>query len=125
MNTFPNKLTSRSTWHAVPHHNKASCACRRWSRPRNSRRSRGAASENEIHAYRKDILREQVRNEQLTAILRKVEGEAKFLEGQNDTMRDKRRACRCGWGRGVREMCCGGAGEAERRHAQQAGVGTK
>lgn len=41
--------------------------------------------ENEIHAYRKDIVREQIRNEQLTAVMRKLEGESGFLQTQNDT----------------------------------------
>lgn len=41
--------------------------------------------ENEIHAYRKDIVREQIRNEQLTAVMHKLEGESGFLQTQNDT----------------------------------------
>ena len=42
--------------------------------------------ENEIDAYRKDIVREQIRNEQLTAVMTKLEGESGFLQTQNDTM---------------------------------------
>ena len=42
--------------------------------------------ENEIEAYRKDIVREQIRNEQLTAIMTKLEGESGFLQTQNDSM---------------------------------------
>ncbi|KAL3137705.1 hypothetical protein ABBQ38_004975 [Trebouxia sp. C0009 RCD-2024] len=42
--------------------------------------------ENEIEAYRKDIVREQIRNEQLTAVMTKLEGESGFLNSQNDTM---------------------------------------
>lgn len=41
--------------------------------------------ENEIEAYRKDIVREQIRNEQLTAVMTKLEGESGFLRSQNDT----------------------------------------
>ena len=41
--------------------------------------------ENEIHAYRKDIVREQIRNEQLTAVMRKLEGDSGFLQTQNET----------------------------------------
>ena len=42
--------------------------------------------ENEIEAYRKDIVREQIRNEQLTAVMTKLEGESGFLRTQNDSM---------------------------------------
>ena len=42
--------------------------------------------ENEIDAYRKDIVREQIRNEQLTAVMTKLEGESGFLRTQNDSM---------------------------------------
>ena len=42
--------------------------------------------ENEIEAYRKDIVHEQIRNEQLTAVMTKLEGESGFLRSQNDTM---------------------------------------
>lgn len=42
--------------------------------------------ENEIEAYRKDIVREQIRNEQLTAVMTKLEGESGFLRTQNETM---------------------------------------
>lgn len=42
--------------------------------------------ENEIQAYRKDIVREQIRNEQLTTVMRKLEGESGFLQTQNDVM---------------------------------------
>ena len=42
--------------------------------------------ENEIEAYRKDIVHEQIRNEQLTAVMTKLEGESGFLHSQNDTM---------------------------------------
>lgn len=42
--------------------------------------------ENEIEAYRKDIVREQIRNEQLTAVMTKLEGESGFLRSQNDAM---------------------------------------
>ncbi|DBA91706.1 TPA: hypothetical protein ACH3X1_003305 [Trebouxia sp. C0004] len=42
--------------------------------------------ESEIDAYRKDIVREQIRNEQLTAVMTKLEGESGFLQTQNDTM---------------------------------------
>lgn len=42
--------------------------------------------ENEIEAYRKDIVREQIRNEQLTAVMTKLEGESGFLQTQNDSM---------------------------------------
>ena len=42
--------------------------------------------ENEIEAYRKDIVREQIRNEQLTAIMTKLEGESGFLQTQNESM---------------------------------------
>ena len=83
----------------------------------------GRSIENEIHAYRKDILREQVRNEQLTAILRKVEGEAKFLEGQSDTMRDKQARLQVRLGQRGGGDVPGRAGRADCQHAQQAGVG--
>ena len=41
--------------------------------------------ENEIEAYRKDIVREQIRNEQLSAVMTKLEGESGFLQSQNDS----------------------------------------
>ena len=42
--------------------------------------------ENEIKAYHMDIVREQIRNEQLTAVETKLEGVSGFLHNQNDSM---------------------------------------
>lgn len=42
--------------------------------------------ENEIKAYRMDIVREQIRNEQLTAVETKLERVFGFLHNQNDSM---------------------------------------
>jgi len=38
--------------------------------------------ESEMIGYRKDILKQQVQNEQLTSILRKLEGESQFVDKQ-------------------------------------------
>ena len=45
--------------------------------------------ESEMDAYRKDIVREQIRNEQLTAVVTKLEGESGFLHTQNQAMLNK------------------------------------
>lgn len=38
--------------------------------------------ESEMTGYRKDILKQQIQNEQLTSILKKVEGESQFVAKQ-------------------------------------------
>lgn len=47
---------------------------------------------NEVEGYRKDILREQLKNEQLTGMLRKAEGESEFLRKRVEAMIEKQEA---------------------------------
>ncbi|KAK9829105.1 hypothetical protein WJX72_003917 [[Myrmecia] bisecta] len=60
--------------------------------------------ENEVQAYRKDIVKTQVKNEQLTAVLRKVEGEAQYLQTQNDTSKEKQEALQVTYGKLQRSL---------------------
>jgi len=45
--------------------------------------------ENEFEGFRRDINKEQLKNEQLTSVLRKVEGESGFLSKNISTLREK------------------------------------
>eukprot|EP00192_Tetraselmis_astigmatica_P001068 CAMPEP_0117679654 /NCGR_PEP_ID=MMETSP0804-20121206/17928_1 /TAXON_ID=1074897 /ORGANISM="Tetraselmis astigmatica, Strain CCMP880" /LENGTH=1089 /DNA_ID=CAMNT_0005489087 /DNA_START=114 /DNA_END=3381 /DNA_ORIENTATION=- len=45
--------------------------------------------DNETEGFRRDIVKEQLKNEQLTAVLRKVEGESEFLLKNLATLREK------------------------------------
>lgn len=45
--------------------------------------------DNEMEGYRRDIVKEQLKNEQLTSILKKVEGESEFLMKNISTLREK------------------------------------